>query len=93
MDKEHAQDAIEVLVRPDLVRAEQRGKDVLLLERLAELGTAANGRRYRHVITYRWLRDPSDRTSVLGEELTFCTCEDARRARRRGLFASFRLFP
>jgi hypothetical protein len=79
--------------RQGFLRCEQRGSDVLLLERLPDLATAFNGRRYRHAITYRWLRDPSDRTSVLGSERTFCTCQEAADGVRRGLFEAFRLFP
>lgn len=79
--------------KPGFLRAEQRDKDVLLLERLPDLARAFNGRLYRHAITYRWLRDPADQTSVLGSELTFCTCKEADEARRKGLFATFRLFP
>lgn len=78
---------------PYFVRCEQRGKDLLLLERLKEGAKALDGRLYKYAVIYRWLRDPSDRTSVLGSDRSFCSKDDAEHAMRHGLFSTFRLFP
>lgn len=64
---------------------------VLTLERLPELETAANGRRYRHMLNYKWL-NPATR-GVRGSENIFCSYTEVRDALKQGLFASFRLFP
>lgn len=45
-----------------------------------------------HGLEYRWLRDASDPTSVLGNDYIVLTKREALAAKKRGLFNSFNLF-
>lgn len=75
------------------LKAEQRGKDVLILRRLDRLCQRADGCRVRFEIEYRWLTNPADLRTVLGNEFTYWGYRDVAGYKAKGLFAMFRLFP
>ena len=79
---------------PLAVRAEQEGSNVLILYRLEEPRRFDMDKKKiaAFEMSYRWLRDPDELTSVLGAEITFWTKREGNRMINRGLFNSVDLF-
>jgi hypothetical protein len=79
---------------PVAVKAEQERKNVLILFSLEEPRPFDLDKRRiaAFELSYRWLRDENDLTSVLGSEITFWTKREGNQMIKRGLFKSVNLF-
>ena len=79
---------------PLAVKAEQKGKNVLILFSLKEPRPSDLDKKKiaAFELSYRWLRDENDLTSVLGAEITFWTKREGNQMVNRGLFKSVNLF-
>ena len=79
---------------PLAVQAEQEGSNVLILYRIEEPRPFDMDKKRiaAFEMSYRWLRDPDELTSVLGAEISFWTKREGNRMINRGLFNSVNLF-
>ena len=79
---------------PLAVQAEQEGSNVLILYRIEAPRPFDMDRKKiaAFELSYRWLRDADDLTSVLGAEISFWTKREGNRMINRGLFNSVNLF-
>jgi len=72
---------------PGCVKAEQEGKNVLIMRRLDNPLKRFDGKMARYELDYRWL---SDTGGVLGNELSYWLKSEYDQA--KGLFEQFQLF-
>ena len=79
---------------PLAVKAEQKRKNVLILYRIEEPRPFDLDKKKiaAFELSYRWLRDENDLTSVLGAEISFWTKREGDQMMKRGLFNSVNLF-
>jgi hypothetical protein len=77
----------------DCLKAEQRGKDVLILRRLDNPIRRFDGKTARYELEYRWLSDPRHLVCVLGNEFSFWQAKEIKGWDTKSLFKMFRLFP
>ena len=79
---------------PLAVKAEQTRKNVLILYRIEEPRPFDLDKKKiaAFELSYRWLRDENDLTSVLGAEISFWTKREGNQMVNRGLFKSLNLF-
>lgn len=75
------------------LRAEQRGKDVLILRRLDRPVRRFDGKTASYELEYRWLSNPADLTCVPGNELSYWQPGEIKGWENESLFDMFRLFP
>lgn len=75
------------------LKAEQRGKDVLILRRLSKPIRRFDGKTARYELEYRWLSNPAVLTSVLGNEFSYWQTGEIEGWEAESLFEMFRLFP
>lgn len=75
---------------PDAVKAEQDGKNVLILTKL-DPPAVRYGKKYQFLLEYRWLSDPESVVSVQGNDFTYWQNKEVNMT--KGLFDQFRLFP
>ena len=75
------------------LKAEQRGKDVLILRSLGKPLRRFDGKMASYELEYRWLSAPADLTCVLGNEFTYWQAEEIEGWEAESLFGMFRLFP
>lgn len=78
---------------PGCLKAEQRGKDVLILRRLDRPRRRIDGRMAQYELEYRWLSNSADLTCVLGNELSYWRPSEIEGWENESLFDIFRLFP
>ena len=77
----------------DCLKAEQRGKDVLILRRLDNPIRRFDGKTARYELEYRWLSDTRHLVCVLGNEFSFWQAKEIKGWDTKSLFKMFRLFP
>ena len=84
---------VEVTGQLDCLKAEQRGKDVLILRRLDRPIRRFDGKTARYELEYRWLSDPRHLVCVLGSEFSYWQAREIKEWKDISLFKMFRLFP
>ncbi len=90
---ETAENAVDVTDQLDCLKAEQRGKDVLILRRLDHPVQRFDGKTARYELEYRWLSDPRHLVCVLGNEFSYWQAGEIKGWKDISLFKMFRLFP
>jgi hypothetical protein len=79
---------------PVAVKAEQKRKNLLILFGLEEPRPFDLDKKKiaAFELSYRWLRDENDLTSVMGSEISFWTQREGNRMIKEGCFKSLNLF-
>ena len=90
---ETAENTIDVTDQLECMKAEQRGKDVLILRRLDDPLRRLDGKTARYELEYRWLSDPRHLVCVLGNEFSYWQASEIKGWETKSLFKIFRLFP
>ena len=90
---ETAENITDVTDQLDCLKAEQRGKDVLILRRLDHPIRRFDGKTACYELEYRWLSDPRYLVCVLGNEFSFWQAKEIKGWETKSLFEMFRLFP
>jgi hypothetical protein len=90
---ETAENITDVTDQLDCLKAEQRGKDVLILRRLDNPIRRFDGKTARYELEYRWLSDQRHLVCVLGNEFSFWQAKEIKGWEGKSLFKMFRLFP
>jgi hypothetical protein len=90
---ETAENIIDVTDQIDCLKAEQRGKDVLILRRLTDPIRRFDGKTARYELEYRWLSDKRYLVCVLGNEFSYWQWHEIKGWQAKSLFEMFRLFP
>jgi len=90
---ETAENIVDVTDQLHCLKAEQRGKDVLILRRLDNPIRRFDGKTARYELEYRWLSDPRHLVCVLGSEFSYWQANEIEGWQNKSLFKMFRLFP
>ena len=75
------------------IKREQKGKNLLILEKLANpCKLWSKGKIMRYALYHRWLKNEDDTTSVLGQDKTYWTKKEGLDFIKNGIFNSVNLF-